>query len=110
MDSKGLQLREHPVCALSAGLVAALYLVSVWGAHSAAVAAHDALGYAYIPFLILVGPGIGLLQLTSLISNPGVANMILVMFCVLFAGLNSLILYLIVYLALSHFSDRLLGV
>lgn len=109
MDSKDFQFREHPVCAVSAGVVAALYLVSVWGAYSAAVASHDALGYACVPFMLLVGPWIGLLQLSSLIPNPGIANIVAVIFCVLFVGLNALILYVIVYLVLFHLSNRLLG-
>jgi len=74
MDGKGFQFRQHPACTFWAVVVAGLYWATVFGAYFAAESAHDALGYADIPFILLSEPWFSLLYgVVSQIPNHDVS-------------------------------------
>jgi len=110
MDGKGFQFREHPVCAVLAGVAAVLYWISVWGAYSAAESNVTGLGYEYIPFMILSLPWSGLSQyVLSLIPNHETAHVAFGISCLSLCGVNAAVLFFVVYRMLSRLFDRWLG-
>ncbi len=110
MDSKRLQFRRYPVCTALAVVTAGLYLATVFGAYLAAESAHDALGYAYAPFLFLSQPWSEVVYpIVSLMPNHDVAHATLDIACLALSGINASILFFLVQLASSGISDRILG-
>ena len=81
------QFREHPVSAVSAGVVAVLYWISVCGAYSAAESNVTGLGYEYLPFMILSLPWSELVQsVISLIPNHETAHVAFGISCLSLCG------------------------
>jgi len=108
MDRKFFHF-EHPVCKASAIVVAGLYWSSVAGAYFAAQSAHDQLGFAYIPFLVLTFPRSSFLFTVSWIVSLISPSEFLPLFVLLpLSGINALAVYLVAERLLARLSDHLL--
>jgi hypothetical protein len=110
MGKISLQFREHPICTVSAGALAVLYWIAVWWAYRGAEANNTGLGYEWVPFMILSEPWSGFLSCVApMISNYHTTYETYIVSCIWLCGINACILFLVIYLMLSHLFDQWLG-
>jgi hypothetical protein len=95
MGIAGFPFREHPICTLTAAIVAVLYWISVWAACRSAQANNTGLGYEWVPFMILSAPWW---------SVAGIGTL-----CLLLCGINATVVFVVGYVILSWLFDRWLG-
>jgi len=106
----GLRFRDHPACTVSAGIVAVLYWISVWGTYAWAESHVSGLGYEAIPFLVFSWPWSALFYgVCSQIPNHETAWLTYAAICIFLSGVNAVILFLAIYVVLSGLFDRWLG-